>query len=337
MLKNINIRHGGSMLHLRWEVSRAGAVIKLLAIAARLHLVYILEKEKGLWLILRRKLIAQLANDYRWGAITEWLRLSQTMCGGLNQEISIEKEERRIETLAKPKRVPSEFQDDRRSVYWIESNPPTPGPNGVTVIVATKRVSELAQHRVPHQYKHDRPSPIWPVRQTALEQEASERINQLSMHKNAHPQHAYDRTAYIEVSPGAKRAASTERIEMLSRPKMRQDRFGMDETEWGQYFPVSDAAKKATASGRIESLAESKRYHAMFQNEKPVQWPVDDGAMKAIASLEIQKLARPRSRTMIKDDYDPYKVPMAARRARATPRLDELCVPLPRKTRAKKA
>ncbi|XP_071141547.1 sperm microtubule associated protein 2-like isoform X1 [Mytilus edulis] len=246
-------------------------------------------------------------------------------------------EERRIETLAKPKRVPSEFQDDRRSVYWIESNPPTPGPNGVTVIVATKRVSELAQHRVPHQYKHDRPSPIWPVRQTALEQEASERINQLSMHKNAHPQHAYDRTAYIEVSPGAKRAASTERIEMLSRPKMRQDRFGMDETEWGQYFPVSDAAKKATASGRIESLAESKRYHAMFQNEKPVQWPVDDGAMKAIASLEIQKLARPRSRTMIKDDYDPYKVPMAARRARATPRLDELCVPLPRKSRAKKA
>ncbi|CAG2203936.1 Vacuolar protein sorting-associated protein 8 homolog [Mytilus edulis] len=203
--------------------------------------------------------------------------------------------------------------------------------------VATKRVSELAQHRVPHQYKHDRPSPIWPVRQTALEQEASERIHQLSMHKNAHPQHAYDRTAYIEVSPGAKRAASTERIEMLSRPKMRQDRFGMDETEWGQYFPVSDAAKKATASGRIESLAESKRYHAMFQNEKPVQWPVDDGAMKAIASLEIQKLARPRSRTMIKDDYDPYKVPMAARRARATPRLDELCVPLPRKSRAKKA
>ncbi|CAC5409068.1 unnamed protein product [Mytilus coruscus] len=157
------------------------------------------------------------------------------------------------------------------------------------------------------------------------------------MHKNAHPQHAYDRTAYIEVSPGAKRATSTERIEMLSRPKMRQDRFGMDETEWGQYFPVSEGAKKATASGRIESLAESKRYHAMFQNEKPVQWPVDDGAMKAIASLEIQKLARPRSRTMIKDDYDPYKVPLAARRARATPRLDELCVPLPRKCRSKKA
>lgn len=140
----------------------------------------------------------------------------------------------------------------------------------------------------------------------------------------------------MEVTPGAKRAVSTDRLEALSKPKVRQDRFGMVETEWGQFYPVSDAAKKTQPTERIESLAESKRYHSQFQSEKPVQWPVSDSAMKAIASLEIQKLARPRSRTMIKDDYDPYKVTIAARRARATPRLEELCVPIPRKVRAKK-
>jgi hypothetical protein len=118
---------------------------------------------------------------------------------------------------------------------------------------------------------------------------------------------------------------------------MRQDKFGMTETIWGQYYPVSTAAKKANPTERIETLAESKKYHTMFQSEKPIQWPVEDSAMKAIASLEIQKLARPRSRTMIKDDYDPYKVTLAARRARATPRIDELCAPLPRKCRPKKA
>lgn len=170
-----------------------------------------------------------------------------------------------------------------------------------------------------------------------MEREASQRIYQLAEHKIAHPEYAMDRTAYMEVAPGAKRAASTERLELLSRPKMRQDKFGMTETIWGQYYPVSTAAKKANPTERIETLAESKKYHTMFQSEKPIQWPVEDSAMKAIASLEIQKLARPRSRTMIKDDYDPYKVTLAARRARATPRIDELCAPLPRKCRPKKA
>jgi hypothetical protein len=70
--------------------------------------------------------------------------------------------------------------------------------------------------------------------------------------------------------------------------------------------------------------------------EKPVQWAVNESTLKAIANLRLQQLSRPRSRTMIKDDYDPYKVSMAARRAHATPRVEELCAPIPRKIRAKK-
>lgn len=73
-----------------------------------------------------------------------------------------------------------------------------------------------------------------------------------------------------------------------------------------------------------------------FKDEKTVKWPVSQEALEAIASLRLQQLSRPRSRTMIKDDYDPYKISPAARKARTTPRLDELCVPIPRKVRSKK-
>lgn len=73
-----------------------------------------------------------------------------------------------------------------------------------------------------------------------------------------------------------------------------------------------------------------------FQGEKPVQWPVSEQALKSLATIRLQQLSRPRSRTMIRDDFDPYKVSPAARKTRPTPRLEELAVPIPRKVRTKK-
>ncbi|KAJ8321878.1 hypothetical protein KUTeg_000349 [Tegillarca granosa] len=43
-------------------------------------------------------------------------------------------EPRRIDILAYSKRVPDAYQEDRRSVYWVDSEPPKPGKNGVTVV-----------------------------------------------------------------------------------------------------------------------------------------------------------------------------------------------------------
>nr|XP_022289887.1 testicular haploid expressed gene protein-like isoform X5 [Crassostrea virginica] len=262
--------------------------------------------------------------------------ISQT--GRLNLTTS----EGRIGSLANPKSVPLTFQEDRRSVYWVDRLPPTAGPHGTTEIIASARVQELAKHRTPNQHgwRGDRPTPIWGVSEGAQRADAGPRLVSLSQHKEPHPRYLFDRTAYMTVNEGAKNATSTERLGMLSRPKDRRDRdkFGVIslETSWGQYNPVSPAAKSAQCTSHVESLAEPKKYHPRFAGEKPVQWSVDESALKAIANLRLQQLSRPRSRTMIKDDYDPYKVPMAARRAHATPRIEELCLPIPRKVRPKK-
>lgn len=225
----------------------------------------------------------------------------------------------------------------RRSVYWVDYVPPRPGPGGHTEIIATARVQELARHRDPHyMWKGDRPTPMWPVRDEAQRAEATARILTLSRHKTIHLDHKMERSPYMIVSEGAQTAQPSQRLEQLAVPKQRIDRHGAYETEWGQRAPVSLPAMTATASERVDQLAQSKDYHKMFKDERPVQWEVPKPALNALASLRMQQLARPRSRTMIKDDYDPYKVSSSARRARCTPRVEELCVPLPRKVRQKK-
>ncbi|KAJ8321872.1 hypothetical protein KUTeg_000343 [Tegillarca granosa] len=203
--------------------------------------------------------------------------------------------------------------------------------------VATPRVQELARHRnAVSTYKGDRPTPIWGVKRSALSVEATPRIQELGRHKDAHPEYKMDRSAYTTVGHASRSTQPTPRLESLAQPKVREDRHGVVETQWGQYFPVSNAAKKAQPSERLEQLAESKKYHSHYRGEKPIQWPVSSSALTAMASLRLQQLSRPSSRTLIKDDYDPYKVSLPAKRARATPRLEELCVPLPRKVRQKK-
>lgn len=244
---------------------------------------------------------------------------------------------RRIDYLARPKRFASGFERDRRSVYWIEREPPMPGSNGVTVITATPRVIDLAQHRDPNkQWRGDRPTPEWTVSQGAKQAAASERLTTLGRHREVNPNHLMERSPYMYASIPAQSATASSRVEQLAVPKDRKDKFEVEEKEWGQFFHVSDPAMKYKATERIEQLSESKKYNKDFKGEKPVQWPVSEQALKALASLRLQQLSRPRSRTMIRDEFDPYKVSPAARKTRPTPRLEELSVPISRKVRAKK-
>ncbi|KAK6167616.1 hypothetical protein SNE40_021598 [Patella caerulea] len=243
----------------------------------------------------------------------------------------------RIEVLARPKTVPQNFQEDRRSVYWVDRKPLRTGPNGTTTIEVSDRVAELSKNRDPNpNYQFDKPTPIWEVKPGALRATASARVTTLAQHRDAHQNHQMERSPYTDITDGAKKAKLSQRVEDLAIPKSRVDRYDVNETQWGQRQPVSDAAKKAVASERVEALAEAKPYHSNFQHAKPIMWEVSDLAIKALASLRLQQLSRPRSRTMIKDDYDPYEVSRGARRARPTPRVEELSVPLPRKTREKK-
>ncbi|XP_069107202.1 sperm microtubule associated protein 2-like isoform X2 [Argopecten irradians] len=244
----------------------------------------------------------------------------------------------RIDWLSKAKRTQPEFQEDRRSVYWVDRLPPTPQRDGKTTeFVTSSRLEALSQPRQPVYYKGDRPGPIWPVRRSAMNAECSARLEQLGKPKTLNNQYYFDRSAYMMVTRGAQSAEPSTRLQQLSQPLARKQVQEYKESAWGQTFPVSENSKKAIASARVEQLAESKAYHKAFQNERPVQWDVPEGALKAGANLRLQQLSRPRSRTMIKDDYDPYKVSPAARRVHATPRIEELCVPIARKVRPKKA
>ncbi|KAK7488953.1 hypothetical protein BaRGS_00019757 [Batillaria attramentaria] len=244
----------------------------------------------------------------------------------------------RLNELAQPRRFAHGFERDRRSVYWVEREPPKPGPNGVTVIVATPRVQQLAEpvDAPKRGWTSHRLTPIWRVSQSAQQATASERISYLAQHRDPHPHHKIDRTPYMVVSPEARTASASARLETLAQPKERKDHFEVYQSEWGQYFHVPPPALKARATERLEYLSEPKKYHKDFHGEKPIQWPVSEQAMKSLATLRLQQLSRPRSRTMIRDDYDPYKVTPAARKARPTPRLEELSAPIPRKCRQKK-
>ncbi|ESP02661.1 hypothetical protein LOTGIDRAFT_237889 [Lottia gigantea] len=243
---------------------------------------------------------------------------------------------RRIDVLAKPKSVHPEHSDDRRSVYWIDRKPIQPGPGGTTKIVITGRVEELSKSKdVNKEYVYHRPTPIWEVKPGALKATASGRVEQLSLHKT-YNRHQMERPPHTTVTEAAKSANITDRLENLAKPKNRIDRFEVNEKEWGETQPVSEAAKKARITERVESLAEPKQPHSQFQPAKPIMWEVSDLAIKALASLRLQQLSRPRSRTMIKDDYDPYVVSRAARKAKATGRVEELSEPIERKKRDKK-
>ncbi|XP_060076614.1 testicular haploid expressed gene protein-like [Ylistrum balloti] len=242
----------------------------------------------------------------------------------------------RIGSLSLAKRAPPEFQEDRRSVYWVDRLPPTPQREGKTTeFVTSSRIEALSQPRRAALYKGDRPGPIWPVSTSALKACCPPRLEQLGQAKNL--QYYFDRSPYMMVTPGARSAEPSSRLKQLSQPLARKQVQEHREVEWGQTFPVTESSKKAVASARVEQLAEAKGYNKYFRDEKPVQWGVTESALNATANVRLQQLARPLSRTMIKDDYDPYKVSAAARRVHATPRIEELCVPIPRKVRPKKA
>lgn len=241
----------------------------------------------------------------------------------------------RLGVLSRPKRLPPEYKDDRRSVYWVEREPLRAGPDGHTVIIATPRVTELARHRtVVGSWRPDRPTPVWPVSRTAMSAHPSGRLAELSKHKNPHTSYSFDRAPEWLVNHDLSNASA--RIDALAVPKRREEAHTNFDPFWGYRYPVSDPAMQARCSERLDSLAAHKGYHKEFKDERPIRWDVSKEALESIASLRLQQLSRPRSRTMIKDDYDPYKINPSAKKARATPRVEELCVPIPRKVRSKK-
>ncbi|XP_063407844.1 sperm microtubule associated protein 2-like [Mytilus trossulus] len=240
----------------------------------------------------------------------------------------------RIIVLAQPKPLHNDFRDQRRSVYWIDRTPFAPGPNGTTQIFATERINELSKPRsLTANFKFNKMSAISPIKKSTLERDPAGRILYLSLPRR--PLAKPDGNVFSSIPTGLPRQSTLDRIDMLSQPRIREDTFATDETRWGQPKPVSFDAMVCTPSSRLEDLSRPKKYHSEFKPERPVESEVPEHALTSMANQHLQKLARPRTRTMIIDDYDPYKVTSAAQHAKPTARTELLSVPFTRKQKQK--
>ncbi|KAL3891501.1 hypothetical protein ACJMK2_003762 [Sinanodonta woodiana] len=118
----------------------------------------------------------------------------------------------RMNFLSQPKRLPASFKEDRRSVYWIDTNPPKAGEDGTTAVNLSPRLHELAKHTDPHrQWKCNRLSPVWTVTEAAKRTQPSDRILTLSEPKKLHAQFQYNRSHCIPMNLGARSTTATDR------------------------------------------------------------------------------------------------------------------------------
>ena len=185
-----------------------------------------------------------------------------------------------------------------------------------------------------------RPTPIWQVSPAAMNTEPTGRLDTLSRSKSFHQEYEPPKSVYSVVTESAKSSNASARVEGLAKPKnstaLPTNQNLWDWSEWD--YSVSEAAKCASPSDHTLRLSLAKRPHGNYKGCREVQWTVSETTLKALPSLRVQQLARPKSRSQFIDHYDEgaYKVSSAAKHVQATPRLEELCVPLPRKVRQKK-
>ncbi|XP_029610810.1 testicular haploid expressed gene protein-like [Salmo trutta] len=128
-------------------------------------------------------------------------------------------------------------------------------------------------------------------------------------------------------SPQWETAVASPRVCQLACPKWRQ----------GLYSPKTSLAPPhpAATSSRLQLLAIPKSDHPQYAQDRPVSWPVPGPVRKAVASERVQVLSQPNQRKALFQGYNPYTVTLAARSASASPRLQELCLPMPRKCKGK--
>ncbi len=245
----------------------------------------------------------------------------------MSTEVSL----KRTDYLSRPKPIPPGFLKDRRSVYWIDRAPPL-CEEGVTKLALTARLEELASPKPVHpDYVGHRRTPVWPVSGAARVAGPSDRISYLAAARPVHPDYRYDRS--IGVSTAAKNFVTTPRLYELSKPRIIKPCNQPPSDERPCY---EDPNKTAERLDRITVLAEAKRLPSDYKGVRPVTWHVCRKALNASASMRLRQLARPKSGRLKTEDHDPYKVSLAARTSKATPRLQDLSMPIPRKVRQKK-
>ncbi|RDD36778.1 Testicular haploid expressed gene protein-like [Trichoplax sp. H2] len=199
----------------------------------------------------------------------------------------------RIQALAQPKLLPTQFVMDRPSASWSVSN-------SAKNYNMSQRIETLAQPKqLPSNFQLDRYNIS--VAESALKYgQASARIEQLAQPKKPFTVRPWS-AVYESQQPTKKRKKRrvsitdyecSDRILELSKPKRLHPKFLTDRVH---IDTVSMAATKAHASVRIQQLAKSKVYHI---NHEDHSLKVSKRALNAECSLRIEELAKPVSRRL---------------------------------------
>ncbi|XP_068090174.1 sperm microtubule associated protein 2 [Hyperolius riggenbachi] len=240
-------------------------------------------------------------------------------------------EKSRLDILAQPK-VNYLKYPDRPSVYWQDK------PNMSFSSGLSERQEELAKPKqVNNMFIQDRPSPIWPVKSSALVVVPSPRVEELAQAKPVSQYWVEDRSAYSVVTEGAKKAFASARVAELAMPKNCMDRSVPSTPNSMEEEEESPTSKNMVAcTARIEALAVSKTEHPHFQHDLPVQRAVSASALHSQASDRVCQLAKARIRKSLFEGYDPYRISPAAKHVEASPRIIELCSAPARRQRQKR-
>lgn len=89
-------------------------------------------------------------------------------------------------------------------------------------------------------------------------------------------------------------------------------------------WEVSEAAMNAEERPRTNELARSKKAHSQYEPPKPLPTPVSANARKARASPRVEQLARPKSRKDVEMRNPEWAVSKAAIKAVPRQRIVEL-------------
>ncbi|XP_044023295.1 theg spermatid protein isoform X3 [Siniperca chuatsi] len=229
----------------------------------------------------------------------------------------------RTQKLAQPK--PNRLRyPDRRSVYWLDKLPPEK-TGSTTKIELTPCWSELCRSK--KFYTQVTLSPIWEVSEWALRAVASDRLCSLAQPRALAAGWQPNHPLLAPLNRATQTAVATTRICQLAQPKRRLFLEGSGHKS--KPVPVTHIPCKASA--HIELLATPKHDHPKFKGERSVCWPVSRAARNYTASQRLLELSSPKERKALFEGYDPYIVSWAARSASPSPRIQQLCLPLPRK------
>ncbi|XP_067470716.1 sperm microtubule associated protein 2 isoform X1 [Thunnus thynnus] len=174
-------------------------------------------------------------------------------------------------------------------------------------------------------------SPVWEVSEWALRAVPSERLCRLAQPRAPAVGWQSDRPLLFPLSRATQTAVATSRICQLAQPKRKQ----VLGSSGHKPKPVPMTHMACRASAHIELLATPKNDHPKFEGERSVCWPVSRASRNFIASQRLLELSGPKERKALFEGYDPYIISRAARSASPSPRIQQLCLPLPRKCSSK--